>query len=187
MSCIRRLRFPYVLMCGAVLAIVAAPVLAEQSAVDRFLERAIELSDRTERARQAYHDAHDDQDRERRRREYEDSERRYQDAKKNLDRERIRTIADAADVRPRKVRRMRENGMGWGKIAKELDVHPSVLGKGHNKKGAHKKHHHDHDDDDHHYKKQRYDHDDRHYDRRDRDDDDQGRKKKRQHKKVRDH
>jgi len=34
---------------------------------------------------------------------------------------------------------MRESGMGWGNIAKQLDVHPSFLGRGHSKFRA--KHH----------------------------------------------
>jgi hypothetical protein len=31
---------------------------------------------------------------------------------------------------------MRSSGMGWGDIAKHLDVHPSVLGRGHSKFSA---------------------------------------------------
>ena len=33
----------------------------------------------------------------------------------------------------KQISRMRSSGMGWGNIAKHLDMHPSVLGKGHSK------------------------------------------------------
>ena len=79
-------------------------------------------------------------ERERRRKEYEHAEHEHQELNAKLDRARIHAIAEAADVRPKKVRKMREDGMGWGKIAKTLGVHPSVIGKGRQK---HKDKHHD--------------------------------------------
>ena len=33
----------------------------------------------------------------------------------------------------KQISRMRSSGMGWGNIAKQLDVHPSFLGRGHSK------------------------------------------------------
>jgi len=58
------------------------------------------------------------------------------DARTNLDTVRTeadQAIADAASASPEDIAGMREEGMGWGEIAHELGVHPSVLGLGHQK------------------------------------------------------
>ena len=39
-----------------------------------------------------------------------------------------------AAVSPEDISEMRESGMGWGEIAKQLDVHPGLLGLGHSKR-----------------------------------------------------
>ncbi|MEA3290185.1 MAG: hypothetical protein U9Q04_08395 [Campylobacterota bacterium] len=43
----------------------------------------------------------------------------------------IQQLADMTDESVNSINDMRESGMGWGEIAHELGVHPSVLGLGH--------------------------------------------------------
>ena len=115
---------------------------AVETDVNVWWERVVKATDHMERAKKAYEESTDSAERERRRQEYEHAEREHGEFNANLDSARIHAIAEAADVRPRKVRKMREAGMGWGKIAKTLGVHPSVIGKGHQ---THKgKNHNDH-------------------------------------------
>lgn len=47
-------------------------------------------------------------------------------------------LASAAGVSTDDIAAMREAGMGWGEIAHEIGVHPSILGLGHTKQMQHK-------------------------------------------------
>lgn len=51
------------------------------------------------------------------------AERRVNDTK-------VQALAEASGESPRRIRALRESGMGWGRIAKELGVHPGVVGQG---------------------------------------------------------
>jgi hypothetical protein len=59
-------------------------------------------------------------------REREVEENRFQ-----LEDSRVQTLSQESGVPPQQISQMRESGMGWGEIAKELGVHPGVLGYGH--------------------------------------------------------
>ncbi|MFV0350388.1 MAG: hypothetical protein ACK5JO_17600 [Halodesulfovibrio sp.] len=77
------------------------------------------------------------------------AEDNLRNANAKLDYAREKAIADAAGVSPEKVRQMRASGMGWGNIAKDLGLHPSIVSKG-AKKSKHmkgKKSTYDEDDD----------------------------------------
>lgn len=45
----------------------------------------------------------------------------------------ISTLSDVSGVSTEDIAEMRASGMGWGEIAHEIGVHPSVLGLGHTK------------------------------------------------------
>ncbi|WP_285907189.1 hypothetical protein [Pseudodesulfovibrio pelocollis] len=58
-------------------------------------------------------------------------------AARNLDEARVKAIAEKSGRSPAEIRAMRDSGMGWGAIANETGVHPSVNAKGKAKgKGA---------------------------------------------------
>ncbi len=136
------------LIGGALTLAFATPATATHPEVNAWLERVLQAANDVQRAKEAYESAADPGERERYRRHYEDLRERHEGSKANLDRARIYAIADEADVSPRRVRRMRADGMGWGKIAKELGIHPSVVGKGHGEgKAKKRKRNHDWDDD----------------------------------------
>ncbi len=42
-------------------------------------------------------------------------------------------LDNISEVSPESISEMRASGMGWGEIAKQLDVHPGLLGLGHSK------------------------------------------------------
>lgn len=54
-------------------------------------------------------------------------------AEKNLDDATV-SLANASGATVESISEMRASGMGWGDIAHELGIHPSVLGLGHTKK-----------------------------------------------------
>ncbi len=54
-------------------------------------------------------------------------------AQENLDTA-TSSLAEAAGATTESINEMRASGMGWGEIAHELGIHPSVLGLGHTKK-----------------------------------------------------
>lgn len=56
----------------------------------------------------------------------DEAESKLEDAKESL--------ANASGTSLESINEMRDSGMGWGEIAHELGIHPSVLGLGHNKK-----------------------------------------------------
>lgn len=60
----------------------------------------------------------------------EDARQDVRQARQRLDEARYTALAEEAGVSPNKVRALRESGMGWGRVARELGVHPSLLGKG---------------------------------------------------------
>ncbi|MBG0775008.1 MAG: hypothetical protein H0S85_01060 [Desulfovibrionaceae bacterium] len=55
---------------------------------------------------------------------------RYAAAECRLEQARIETLAKAASVPPREIVRMRASSLGWGRIARNLDVSPALLGVG---------------------------------------------------------
>lgn len=58
------------------------------------------------------------------------------EAEANLDQERIAALSEASGVSEADIQAMRESGMGWGVIAKEIGLHPSAVarsGKGQGK------------------------------------------------------
>lgn len=48
--------------------------------------------------------------------------------------QKAQSLAEASGTSVESITDLRESGMGWGEIAHELGVHPSVLGLGHTKK-----------------------------------------------------
>lgn len=59
-----------------------------------------------------------------------DAQEELQIRENELEDARIDAIAREANVSPGQVKELRASGMGWGRIAKELGVHPSVVGMG---------------------------------------------------------
>ncbi|MFH1914313.1 MAG: hypothetical protein ABIK45_08585 [Pseudomonadota bacterium] len=62
--------------------------------------------------------------------ELERARERSRDAGQKLDEARVEAIARESGRSPSEIRVMRESGMGWGAIANETGVHPSVNAKG---------------------------------------------------------
>ncbi|MUM76545.1 hypothetical protein GKC30_02730 [Pseudodesulfovibrio sp. F-1] len=62
--------------------------------------------------------------------ELERARERFGIAAHNLDEAQVRAIAERSGRSPSEIRAMRESGMGWGDIANETGVHPSVNAKG---------------------------------------------------------
>jgi len=58
------------------------------------------------------------------------AEEKYAEAQKKLDTARVDAFAQQCGKSPGEIQAMRNSGMGWGKIAKECDIHPSAAGKG---------------------------------------------------------
>ncbi|MFV0421949.1 hypothetical protein [Oleidesulfovibrio sp.] len=102
-----------------------------QTESDSVFEKVDEALDRYDRARERFEEVR--RRTEGRTDELEEAERNMNRARKSLDGERVSAIADEAGVSEAKVESMRASGMGWGAIAGELGVHPSALGKGHQK------------------------------------------------------
>lgn len=70
----------------------------------------------------------------------DEAEDNYRDAQKKLDTARLDAFAEQCGKSPSQIQAMRNSGMGWGRIAKECGIHPSVAGKGKGKgKGKSKK------------------------------------------------
>lgn len=84
------------------------------------------LIDEVQRARTVLRDVTDTGDQSRIR----SARERLQMRENQLDQARINALAREAGVSSARVSAMRSSGMGWGRIAKELGVHPSVLGMG---------------------------------------------------------
>lgn len=130
------------------------------STVDSILERVDRTADQVERARRALEEARrigNGDIIEERRREYQRSREQYRDAQQSLDEAKVDALARESGHSRAEIRSMRNSGMGWGRIAREVGAHPSVLGKGqgsagkgkgHPGKGAMMKHGRDYDRDD---------------------------------------
>ncbi|BCS87829.1 hypothetical protein [Pseudodesulfovibrio sediminis] len=73
------------------------------------------------------------------RREVETAKGRYAEAVGKMDMAHVNAIAEECDKSPAEIQAMRNSGMGWGRIAKECGVHPSVSGKGKGKDKGKKK------------------------------------------------
>lgn len=52
-------------------------------------------------------------------------------AENELERTRVRALARASGRTETEIATLRNDGMGWGRVAKEVGVHPSALGVGH--------------------------------------------------------
>lgn len=70
------------------------------------------------------------EEQEKAKRNYDEAESRYRDSAKKLDQARVDAIAEQCGKSPAEIQAMRDSGMGWGNIAKECGIHPSVSGKG---------------------------------------------------------
>lgn len=131
---------------------LTAPAFAEDPVViaDSVFDKVDEAMGRAEKAREVYDRAKDmGKPAEEVRKAEEDlnkAEGDLRQANVKLDTARENAIAEAAGVSPEKVRAMRASGMGWGNIANELGVHPSVVSKG-AKKSKHMKGKKSYDDD----------------------------------------
>ena len=62
--------------------------------------------------------------------EVEEAEEKYAVAEKKLDTARVDAIAQQCGKSSAQIQAMRNSGMGWGKIAKDCGIHPSVNSKG---------------------------------------------------------
>jgi hypothetical protein len=62
--------------------------------------------------------------------ELEQATERSRSANARLDEARVEAIAEKSGRSPAEIRSMRESGMGWGAIANETGVHPSVNARG---------------------------------------------------------
>lgn len=62
--------------------------------------------------------------------EMEEAEEKYATAEKKLDTARVDAIAQQCGKSSVQIQAMRNSGMGWGKIAKDCGIHPSVNSKG---------------------------------------------------------
>lgn len=62
--------------------------------------------------------------------EVEEAEQEQEEASAKLDDARADALAEQSGRSRAEIQAMRDSGMGWGRIAKELDVHPSAMGKG---------------------------------------------------------
>ncbi len=65
----------------------------------------------------------------------EEAEKALEAAQKNADDK----MAEDTDLTPEDIAQMRDDGLGWGEIAHELGLHPSVLGLGHTNRNKNKK------------------------------------------------
>lgn len=69
----------------------------------------------------------------------EEAETRYRRSQEKLDTARLDAFARECGTSRAQIQSMRDSGMGWGRIAKECGIHPSVAGKGKGKaKGKNK-------------------------------------------------
>ncbi|BDQ36814.1 hypothetical protein SYK_11740 [Pseudodesulfovibrio nedwellii] len=60
----------------------------------------------------------------------ENAEKKFTKAQGKLDEARVDAFARESGKSPADIQAMRDSGMGWGRIAKETNVHPSTSGKG---------------------------------------------------------
>lgn len=63
----------------------------------------------------------------------EEAERDYRRAQEKLNTARLDAFAEACGTSSARIQAMRDSGMGWGRIAKECGIHPSVAGQGRGK------------------------------------------------------
>ena len=98
--------------------LMTAPALASTS-TDEALGRIERVLDDVEQIQRIMRDRPSEAERERERLRHFEAQ---------LERERIHAMSAAAGVSPRRVERLRERGMSWGRIAHELRVSPFVVG-----------------------------------------------------------
>lgn len=60
----------------------------------------------------------------------EKAEEKYAEAQKDIETARVDAYAEKSGKSAAEIQSMRDSGMGWGKIAKEVGIHPSAAGKG---------------------------------------------------------
>jgi len=97
--------------------LMAAPAMASTS-TDDALDRIERVLDDVEQIQRIMRDRPGEAERER---------ERLRHIEARLERERIHAMSVAAGVSPRRVERLRERGMSWGRIARELHVSPFVV------------------------------------------------------------
>lgn len=120
-------------LCMLLLAAGTAYAQDALGVADAIIERVDRTAQELERARQALEKAKNIGDEvlvEERTKEYREKREDYRKAEQTLDDAKVQALADASGRSPAEIRAMRESGMGWGRIAKEVGVSPSVLGKG---------------------------------------------------------
>lgn len=66
----------------------------------------------------------------------QEAAREVQESQAAYDTTKVKALAQASGRSESEVQAMRDSGMGWGVMAKELGVHPSALGRGNADKGA---------------------------------------------------
>jgi hypothetical protein len=104
--------------------------LLQERAEERSVVEAIDaFLDRAEQAREAFEKAKNSGDESAARAASSELGR----AERELDEARVRILAREGRVTTDRIWSMRFAGRGWGDIAKELKVHPGVLGRGHGK------------------------------------------------------
>ncbi len=107
---------------------------------DSVFDRVDEAMGRAEKARQVYDRARNlgkpATEVKKAEEDLQKAEGSLREANVKLDTARVNAIADAAGVSPAQVQEMRASGKGWGAIAGELGVHPSVVNRGKGKKAG---------------------------------------------------
>lgn len=125
-------------MAAFALLITATPVTAQDAlgVADAIVERVDQTARELQRAREALQTAKELGNQEtiqERVRELRQKREAYQQAEQSLDEAKVSALSQASGRSEAEIRSMRESGMGWGRIAKETGVSPSVLGKGQSK------------------------------------------------------
>jgi len=133
----------------AALLVTASPALAQDTTPlstddlvslvgEVVVEEAAQADQRVRKAREIYEEAKRRGTRQQQTEaagELERATERSRNANAKLDEARVNALAEKSGRSPAEIRAMRESGMGWGAIANQTGVHPSVnaQGKGKNK------------------------------------------------------
>jgi hypothetical protein len=104
--------------------------VAQEGAQERSVIETIDaFLDRAEQAREAFENSKSSGEESAAR----DARSELGRAERELDEARVRILAREGRVTTDRIWSMRFAGRGWGDIAKELKIHPGVLGRGHGK------------------------------------------------------
>lgn len=112
-----------ILTTDELISIVGEAVVEEASDASEEVRKAKEILDAVKKAGNA-------EEQEQAQKDLEAAEERYGEASAKLDEARVDSFARESGKSPSEIQAMRDSGMGWGRIAKEVGIHPSASGKG---------------------------------------------------------